>query len=68
MLSLENGCQNYADIFKNKDIDGYWLLNQVDNDYLVKIRIDNENHRKFILNEIQQLKQQCQEKYVKHKK
>jgi hypothetical protein len=51
-------------IFKKHSINGYWLLNQVDNENLTNYGVKNENHQKAILHEIERLKKECPEHYV----
>ncbi len=54
----------YADVFKKKDVDGYWLLNRVDDGLLQEYEITDEDHRTFILNEIEQLKKNSKVSFV----
>lgn len=65
---MDNDCRNYADIFKKYDIDAYWLLNQMDDEKLVNIGIENADDRQTILKKIEELKQECPNKYAKEGK
>jgi len=51
-------------IFKRHNINGYWLLNHVDNENITNYGVKNENHQKAILHEIKRLKKECPEHYV----
>jgi hypothetical protein len=41
-------------------IDGFWLLNYVNEESLIKYEIENEHHRKGILSGIEELKKLCE--------
>jgi hypothetical protein len=50
----------YVSIFEGHMIDGFWLLNYVNEESLIKYEIKNEHHRKRILSGIEELKKQCE--------
>ncbi len=64
IVSLGADYKAYVKIFKKHSINGYWLLNQVDNENLTNYGVKNENHQKAILHEIERLKKECPEHYV----
>ena len=45
------------------DIDAYWLLNMVDNDYLERYGVKDASLRNKILKEANRLKSECPTKY-----
>jgi hypothetical protein len=50
----------YVSIFEEHMIDGFWLLNYVNEESLIKYEIENEHHRKGILSGIEELKKLCE--------
>ncbi|CAF1000799.1 unnamed protein product [Adineta steineri] len=55
---LGHGCEAYANTFKEHDINGYWLINHIDNENLVKLGVEKA-HQQTILNGIKKLKEEC---------
>ncbi len=49
----------YAGSFKQNNVDGFWLLNHVDETKLVEYGIKNKIHRQLILAGIEKLRKQC---------
>ncbi|CAF3297844.1 unnamed protein product [Rotaria socialis] len=64
LQSLDKQYKNYVKTFKVKDVDGYWLLNHVDDGVLLGYGVKDKEHRRDILNGIEKLKQQCPEHFV----
>ncbi len=62
-LSLDNDYVTYADIFKKRNIDGYWLLNQIDDGRLITYGVENQDHRRRILDGIEKLREKCPEQF-----
>ncbi len=58
----------YADIFKEHRVDGYWLLNYTNDEELQKYGITDEDHRRFILDEIKKLKKKSKVTFVPNEK
>ncbi|CAF1553218.1 unnamed protein product, partial [Adineta steineri] len=57
LISLGDDYKNYAKAFKDDFVDGFWLLNYINDENLQnKYQIQNELHRKNILKKIQQFK------------
>jgi hypothetical protein len=56
-----------ANAFQEQDINGYWLLNQVDDKYLIKLGVKNKDHRKAIFRVIERVKKECPVQYVPEK-
>jgi hypothetical protein len=53
---LGNEYAVYAAVFEQNQVDGYWLLNYVNEEKLKQYGIDNAAHRQFILEKIEKLK------------
>ena len=49
---------NYADRFREDYIDGFRLYNFINDDVLIQYGVKNEDHRRQILNTIQQLRKE----------
>jgi hypothetical protein len=62
-MKLGKDYATYADIFKEKNFDGYWLLNQIDDERLIKYGVENEDHRRVILDNIGKLRAKCPEQF-----
>jgi len=60
LKSLGPEYHKYVSIFEEHMIDGFWLLNYVNEESLIKYEIENEHHRKGILSGIEELKKQCE--------
>lgn len=58
-MRLDKNYQVYLKTFKKHKVDGYELLNQVDDEKLIKYGINNEKHRAVILAGIKKLKRKC---------
>ncbi|CAF1458777.1 unnamed protein product [Adineta steineri] len=57
LISLGDDYKKYIEPFKNDFVDGFWLLNYINDENLQnKYQIQNESHRKNILKKIQQFK------------
>lgn len=55
--------QPYADSFQKKDINGYWLLNQMNEDELVRCEVTNAEHQQVILAGIDELRRRCPKQF-----
>jgi hypothetical protein len=64
LRSLGHEYTSYANTFKKNDIDGYWFLNHTDEDKLIKYGVENKDHRQFILEKIEELREKCRTKYL----
>ncbi len=56
MVSLGEDYLSYANTLQKHDVDGYWLLNHINDEKLTKYEVENKNHRQVILDKIEQLK------------
>lgn len=50
-----------ANIFKQRNIDGFWFLNQIDDKKLIRYGIEDKDHRLAILDAIENLREECPE-------
>ncbi len=62
-MTLGKDYVTYADTFKKRNIDGYRLLNQMDDGKLIKYGVENEGHRLVILDGIEKLRKKCPEQF-----
>ncbi|CAF4257633.1 unnamed protein product, partial [Adineta steineri] len=59
LMSLGTEYKQYVPCFEEHLIDGFWLLNYVNKESLIKYEVTNEEHRKKILDGIQLLVDEC---------
>ncbi|CAF3691247.1 unnamed protein product, partial [Adineta steineri] len=59
LMSLGTEYKQYVPCFGEHLIDGFWLLNYVNKESLIKYEVSNEEHRKKILDGIQLLVDEC---------
>ncbi|CAF0844524.1 unnamed protein product [Rotaria sordida] len=64
LQSLGNQYTVYANIFKKRNIDGYWLLNQVNDESLMYYGVKNADHRRVMLDNIKRLQERCPEHFA----
>ncbi len=64
LLSLDKDYVTYAKTFKKRNIDGYRLLNDMDDEKLFNYGVASEDHRQAILDEIEKLKKRCPVKFT----
>jgi len=64
IISLGDDYLTYAINLHKQEVDGYWLLNYINDEELTKHGIENKNHRQVILRKIEQMKNECPEKYA----
>lgn len=62
--SLGKDYKPYKKIFKDAAIDGYWLLNQLDEKQLIDKGITHTGHRQVILHRIDDLRKECPKRYA----
>jgi len=63
IYSFGENYATYAERFKKEKIDGYGLYRYVGNENLIKFGVANEDHRRKILDGIQQLKKDLLNKH-----
>jgi hypothetical protein len=68
ILLLGDDYVPYAKTFKEENVDGYWFLNQIDHEKLIKYGVKIEDHRQAILDSIEQLKKEYPNQLVTEKK
>ncbi len=68
IVSLGDHYLTYANTLHKEDVNGYWLLNYIDDEELTKHGIENKNHRQVILRKIEQLKNECPKQYATKEK
>lgn len=56
LRKLDGGSDSYASIFRQKDIDGFWLLNHTDVPSLVRLGIKDQNYQEKLIREIEKLR------------
>jgi len=66
--SLSKDYVPYAEIFKEHNVDAYWLLNHINDENLKEYGIERADHRHAILDNIEQLKKQCSVQIVPESK
>jgi hypothetical protein len=54
--SFNDTCAIYADSFIQNEIDGFWLLNHVNEENLVNYGVKDKSHQRLILSHIKELK------------
>ena len=64
LTGLDKGFEKYARKFLAQVIDGYWVLNQLDETHLVKFGVEDPAHKKKILRAIDELKKRCPRKFA----
>ncbi len=52
----------YVKQFEDKIVDGFWLLNYVNDEILIQYEVRNPYHRRRILEAIEEKKKECQRK------
>jgi hypothetical protein len=65
LRSLGDEYATYEHPFRKHNIDGYWLLNHVDDTKLAAYGIKNKEHRQAILDGIKELREKCPEQFAK---
>ncbi len=64
LLTLDKEYVIYAKTFKKRNVDGYCLLNDIDDGKLVNYGVESKDHRQAILDEIGKLKKRCPVKFT----
>ncbi|CAF2076267.1 unnamed protein product [Rotaria magnacalcarata] len=59
LKSLGKEYKKYIEIFRKNHVDGYWLLNHIDDKTLNEYGIDSSTHRQIIMTNIEYLKKKC---------
>jgi hypothetical protein len=59
LVGISKALTKYSEIFRGRDVDGYWLLNHVDRDWLRNNGIANETHQNSIIDQIEKTREKC---------
>ncbi|CAF1274602.1 unnamed protein product [Adineta ricciae] len=66
LRSLDKAFANYVSGFETNLVDGFWLLNHVTNESLLKYGVKKREHQEKILNEIRKIQHRIDEKRFKN--
>ena len=68
LKGLDRAFEKYVPDFEKNLVDGFWLLNHVTTESLVKYGVDKREHQEKILNEIRKIQNNINMQRLKNRK